>query len=370
VLGVPSVSVQADFFDAGGNSLHSVALLARIEKEMGRKVSLTTFFQVPTIEALAAYLREDKWIPPEEQVFPMRAGGAKPSLLLVDAGPFHRPLVRRLSSARAVLGVALPQLSALPKDFTLEDIAANLVQALEKAGIEEPYYLAGWSQAGVIAYEMAQQLRARGKEVALLILFDTNNPDYLRSFQAWLRYPLRLYFWLEKVFHHGKKMRGLPWRKAWRLFRERMHRFQLERIERRQRPGTRGEASSEEDLLEPWKVQYLAAGDYKPQLCDWPMVLVRSEVLQSGWFRDPQLGWGNLARRGLQVVAMPGEHDSMFLEPDVQRLAAALNDCLQRPNSAERLARSTCRSQVRDMCETETAHDPTVPEHSVPMTVS
>jgi thioesterase domain-containing protein len=77
-------------------------------------------------------------------------------------------------------------------------------------------------------------------------------------------------------------------------------------------------------------VQYLAAGDYEPEPCDWSVVLVRSRVLQTGWFRDPELGWGPVARRGLQVFEMPGEHDAMFLEPDVHRLGSILQQCLRR----------------------------------------
>jgi thioesterase domain-containing protein len=184
---------------------------------------------------------------------------------------------------------------------------------------------------------MAQQLRSRGKEVALLILFDTDNPDYIRSFRGWKNYTIRLYFKLEKAVYHLRKMRGMPLRKAWRYFWERMRRFQLEPIPGREKPGAPGEDWSEKDLVDAWKVQYLVTGDYEPEPCDWPVVLVRSQVLQTGWFRDPQLGWAKVARGGLQVVEMPGEHDAMFLEPDVQRLGSTLNQCLQKAMAADAL---------------------------------
>jgi hypothetical protein len=59
-------------------------------------------------------------------------------------------------------------------------------------------------------------------------------------------------------------------------------------------------------------------------------VLFRSEAFQSGWFRDPQLGWGKSADGGLHMFEMPGEHDHMFLDPDVERLADSLRKCLLR----------------------------------------
>ena len=165
VLGKESVSVTEDFFDSGGNSLLAMTLLARVERTFGKKASLVRFFQAPTIEAVAAGIREDSWKSPETRVFAMRGEGTQAPLIIVDAGPFYRPLVRRLGSDQPVFGLSLPDLSALPERFSVSDIAANLVEALSASGVDGPYYLAGWSAAGVFAYEMARQLRSRGKEV-------------------------------------------------------------------------------------------------------------------------------------------------------------------------------------------------------------
>jgi thioesterase domain-containing protein len=353
VLGTKGISVTADFFDVGGHSLLAAQLLAQVAKVFGRKVPLAVLLQSPTIESLAAQLRPDqaitasdqlpatsgggeaKWAHPGTQVFPMRREGNRPPLILVDAGPFHRPLVRSLGSDQPVLGVGLPELSALPSGFTVKEIAANLVTALEEAEVDGPYCLAGWSHAGTIAYEMAQQLRSRGNEIALLILLDTNNPAYLRSFNGWKNYPIRVYLWLEKVLFHLRKLRGMPLPKAISYFRERMEKFKPERIEKQKNPGAGGEEASVREIMDLWKVQYLAARGYQPKPCDWPVVLARSEALQSGWFRDPRLGWGDVARGGLQVVEMPGEHDAMFLEPDVQQLGSILQQYLKKAAAAK-----------------------------------
>ncbi len=265
----------------------------------------------------------------------MRREGSRPPLLVVDAGPFHRPLVRSLGDDQPVFGVALPELSALPEGFTVKDIAAKLVDALCASEVEAPYHLAGWSHAGLIAYEMAQQLRSRGKEVALLILLDTNNPVYLRSFKGWKNYPIRLYFLLEKWLYYLRKTRNMPLGRAWRYFREQKQRFKLRARGTQPNPDNRSpEEQSEQPLTFSWRMQYLAAENYEPEPGDWPIVLFRSMALQTGWFRDPQLGWGKLARGGLRVCEMPGEHDAMFVEPGVQRLAAILTECLNGTGTA------------------------------------
>jgi amino acid adenylation domain-containing protein len=226
-LGEMCTSVTADFFEAGGNSLLAMRLLERIGREFDKRISLATFLLAPTIQAIAATLREEKWVDPQTQVFPMRLEGEKPPLILVDAGPFARPLVRSLGSDQPVFGVALPKLSSLPRQFTVQDVATNLVDALCTSPVEPPYYLAGWSHAGIIAYEAAAQLHARGKEVASLILFDTNSPSYVRSFKGWRNFPVRSYILLKKWLYHLRKLRGMPLRTAWRLIRERTRRFQL-----------------------------------------------------------------------------------------------------------------------------------------------
>jgi thioesterase domain-containing protein len=337
-LGEESVSVIENFFDSGGSSLLAMSLLARVERTFGRKVSFARFFQAPTIEAVATSLREDMWEGPKTRVFAMRAEGAKPPLIIVDAGPFFRPLVRRLGGDQPVFGISLPELSMLPKRFSASDVAANLAETLCASDVGGPYYLAGWSAAGVLAYEMARQLRSRGKEVALLTLFDANNPEYLRSFQGWPRFPIRAYLWLEKAFYHLRKVCGIPFRQAWRYFRERMTKFSLPvPIGGRSKAlaGGAGEGS--------WQIQYRTVLDYRPEPCDTPVVLFRSMALQRGWFRDPQLGWGAVARGGLTVYEMAGEHDTMFLEPQVQRLAALWKECAQQVRAA---GEGACRDLV------------------------
>jgi thioesterase domain-containing protein len=54
----------------------------------------------------------------------------------------------------------------------IEDMAAYYVKSLRQVSPEGPYLLGGWSLGGVIAFEMAHQLRAQGHEIGLLMLID------------------------------------------------------------------------------------------------------------------------------------------------------------------------------------------------------
>jgi thioesterase domain-containing protein len=42
------------------------------------------------------------------------------------------------------------------------------------------------------------------------------------------------------------------------------------------------------------------------------------------------MGWTGLAAGGLEIRDVPGEHQSLIVEPQVQRLAASLRECLDR----------------------------------------
>src|ERR1051325_7103584 len=60
VLGVQPIGVTDHFFELGGHSLLAVRLIAQIEKAFGKRLSVASVFQAPTIEQLAVILREGK----------------------------------------------------------------------------------------------------------------------------------------------------------------------------------------------------------------------------------------------------------------------------------------------------------------------
>ena len=47
------------------------------------------------------------------------------------------------------------------------------------------------------------------------------------------------------------------------------------------------------------------------------------------------LGWTPLAQGGLEVCELPGDHDLVFREPNIQVLASQLRDRLEHSDAAE-----------------------------------
>jgi pimeloyl-ACP methyl ester carboxylesterase len=68
---------------------------------------------------------------------------------------------------------------------TPEAMAADYIQALRSVQPEGPYYLGGFCGGGLLAFEVAQQLRAQGQEVNLLVLIEPRaGPDFFRMIGA------------------------------------------------------------------------------------------------------------------------------------------------------------------------------------------
>ncbi|XXT23836.1 beta-ketoacyl synthase N-terminal-like domain-containing protein [Sorangium sp. So ce429] len=63
--------------------------------------------------------------------------------------------------------------SGEPLIRTVTELAAVYLRHLREAQPRGPYYLGGWSRGGMIAFEIAQQLRASGEQVGTLYLLDT-----------------------------------------------------------------------------------------------------------------------------------------------------------------------------------------------------
>ncbi len=70
--------------------------------------------------------------------------------------------------------------------------------------------------------------------------------------------------------------------------------------------------------------------DYVPQPYPGRVTLFRTRVHPFFCSYDPAFGWTELARDGVTVKIIPGGHESILEEPNVQVLARELTACLAR----------------------------------------
>jgi aspartate racemase len=337
VLRVRPIGVTHDFFQLGGHSLLATQMVARIQKRFGKTIPLTVLFVAPTIAQLAAALRDQTAPASWPRVAAIQPEGTRPPFLCVDAGAFFRPLARRLGPDQPFLGLPLDA-AALPTPFTMEDIAAYHVQTIREVQPRGPYVLGGWSAAGGAAYEIAQQLRGQGEEVALLVLFDCTNPAQHTAGSRQGLARVRLPRWTQRLgFHWGNLRRG-PLRDAPSYIRERSDTIREKLKERawRARYALRLWAGRpiHRRLRDAEQIALFAYRTYRPRPYPGRVVLFRCSERPHGPYWDPASGWRELVGHGLEVHEIPGNHRTVFLEPNVEILARTLRTCLEaNPNS-------------------------------------
>ena len=188
VLQTDRVGTQEHFFDLGGHSLLAMHMLAEVESRLGLTCGLKEFFQGPTIEELAEVLRPSDAATgpgiPEiahavltPEVMALNAGTSSVPLFCIGAIARYDHLVRELRPEQNVYAVFCESEADLWETVpSVPEMARAYIRAIAEHDPHGPYCLLGDCYYGLVAYEMAQQLRSQGKEVALLGIIDPQMP--------------------------------------------------------------------------------------------------------------------------------------------------------------------------------------------------
>ncbi|MDJ0745818.1 MAG: amino acid adenylation domain-containing protein [Xenococcaceae cyanobacterium MO_167.B27] len=174
LLDVNPIGIKDNFFELGGHSLLAMNLMSQISKHFEKNLPLVTLFTAPTIEKLAKAIQEDNQLTYSPLV-PIQTQGDKEPFFCVHPAGGHLLCYVKLSQ---YLGKDQPFYGLQAQGFyegdkaleTVEDMARLYVKAIREFKPEGVYQVGGWSFGGVVAFEIAQQLKAQGQEVHLVIL--------------------------------------------------------------------------------------------------------------------------------------------------------------------------------------------------------
>ena len=344
VLGVEPIGVKDDFFDLGGHSLLAVSLMARIRKVIGRDLPLSALFQGGTIEYLAAMLRREADSLSWSCLVGIQATGSQPPLFFAHpAGGTvlcYLDLARCLGPDQPFYGLQTPGLYREQALYTsVEDLAAHYIEALRVIQPEGPYFLGGYSLGGVIAYEMAQQLVARGQTVGQLLIVDTE-----------IQYPRKERPEAEHVENGDAELLMNMLTGVMQISEEDLHQFQGD-----ERLDYVLKAAIGLNLIPPdidveqarfflniYRTNVRAVHAYTPQIYPGTVTLFKrtgqaaisssSEAVGSEpiteMSQDPTKVWESLAAGGVRVIGITGRHATMLNSPQVETLARLIKDCL------------------------------------------
>ena len=365
LLGVSPIGAEDSFFDLGGHSLVAVRMFAALKRTFGVEFPISTLFEAPTVARIAAMIAAEKGeasdtttageghsgavalrkdeaadaAPRHTHLVPLNHDSTKSAApLFIVAGMFGnvlnlRHLAMSLSGERMVYGLqARGLIGDEPPHETIPDAAREYLAEVRQVQPEGPYLLAGYSGGGITAYEMAQQLRNAGEEVAVLAMLDTPLP---------VRAPLdaadKAMIKLQQIKDRGPRY-VVDWfrdRRAWNA-------------KVRQRAESEADTGQGAEFNNRKMEDAFIAATSRYEVHPWegPLTLFRPP-LEKTW-KGTRGRWISLERAyvcednawrqyapHIEMIEVPGDHDSMVLRPNVTVLAQELAEVIANALSDE-----------------------------------
>ena len=315
VLGVCPIGVTDNFFDLGGHSLLAIQLFDRIARTFGKKLPVSSLFEAPTIDELAALMRQENWSPEWKSLVAVKPGGKEPCLFIAPPAGCSAVTLARLThyldADLAVYGLGYLGMDGKEAPHaSVEEIAAYHLTEIRKLQPEGPYLLAGICFGSFVALEMAQQLHAWGEQVALLAILDGQSPTAGPGWEEPRRTNLHYLRRMKEEWRRGRLtelLRGYQQAARYELFhfRNREHLTAIQQVV---------------------DAQARARKNYQAHPYAGPLLLIQSQEYADA-IASPRSKWEALAADKFEYVLIPNStHEEVLMqEPGVQLLGEHLS---------------------------------------------
>lgn len=358
ILGIETVGIHDDFFELGGESLMGVRLFTQIRKAFGVNLPLDSLFQAPTVAQISEIIGEEtgeitpaqpqaaaekkprKKLSHRSLLVGIQPEGDRPTLFCVhDQNGYvllYRELADHLGKDQPFYAIKAQGVDGnYDFDLTIEDMAARYVNEIREFQTEGPYYIAGSSLGGLVAFDMAQKLLAQGQEVALLAMFDSWTPKNLMS---WMTPPQETA--KDRAIKHMRELftRGPAGYYSQRIENRKTNQeYQNKLAQIQQMRQAVAEHLKNKKIMPPDVLSFhleeiygAAYRNYEPRDYPGKMTLFRAVERSNPRDNAPLLGWDAYKIGEIEIHHSPGPHGYMVREPHVRALAQQLRDCIDR----------------------------------------
>ena len=325
-LGLERVGVEDNFFDLGGHSLLAVRLRAMLRNRLNYNVTLVDLFQNLTIARMAQRMGQAAEHLPHQILIPIQPQGtASPIFCIHPIGGqvfCYNLLSRELGTDRPFYGL---QATAAESAGTIEEMASIYVREIRKVQQHGPYLLSGWSMGGLIAFEMARQLKGEGESIALLALFDTYPPsrNRLPNYESTNQSPVLIRFALEMARSLGRDITALQSQFAQLSPEEQKALVLNQLVEAEVLPQNNANAEAEfTHMLDIYARNLHAMEIYSPAPQDQSLVLFKASARDNP--EEIAAEWNATAKQGVDLHVINGNHYTILQRPNVATLADGL----------------------------------------------
>jgi thioesterase domain-containing protein/acyl carrier protein len=386
-LGISDLGIHDNFVELGGHSLVAIQLAGRISEALAVRFTVENLYEAPTIAEVACLAAQllarspeettDKTSPETPQssaqeprtvspglpsrqesapvqkasgyrglqspLVPIRATGTRQPLFLVHPGgggiKVYQQLAKYLDPEQPIYAFQCYVLGSHKGHplIPVEEMAAHYIRFLRQVQPAGPYLLAGWSTGGVIAFEMAVQLQKNGAETSLVGIFDAASRHHAQPESDDTNSSF-----IEDILSTGEALAAREGQKFTLTRNDLKHLREEEQVEKflkelraKQIIPPEVDAGAILALLETFTntnkaLEYYIPGTYHGRV----VVLRASEVtpdlreLTRDIYDDPSFGWQRYCSQTVDVRYVPGDHMHIAVEPNIQRLGAILQQCI------------------------------------------
>jgi thioesterase domain-containing protein len=288
------------------------------ETKFGRRLPLSVLIEHNTIRSLASLIDQQRT---PALLVPINPSGSRPILFAAPGGGgdslYFRNLARYLPPDQPFYGIQLNDDPEWRKQFpSIEMIAQLFIAEISAIQPHGPYFFAGHSFGGYVVLEIARHFRAAGEEIGLLAFWDTHPPG-----------PRQQAPFFDRILIHVHNIRDLPPRQRLSYLLGRLEMINL-RLTRHPlwRRFLRKQGFLPKNTL---NTSQIAKFSFDPQPFPGDGVLFKAR--ERHWYVrwDPMSRWTRYITGKLEVISVPGDHNTLMFEPHVAHLAAAMLPVLE-----------------------------------------